>query len=204
MRVSCELRYSFQRLMVAPGAGTEDGIPPGVTKVGYVPVLKPLLRLFDDPAVAFPLLIPVVPVPVERPTLLEPTAPPVPPPSAPPAPCASAMDEVTARTEAKAIIVSFIVVFPATLTSKGRPRQVGRVSRGRPWGRAVGGAGTNPMWVCDPPPPINSALQVACFESAPQYRLVHPDEEEMRSVVNPTRPGRRRARPFISKNANNG
>jgi hypothetical protein len=127
---------SFQRLIIAPGAGTEDGIPPGVTKVGYVPVLKPLLRPFDNPVVAFPLLIPMVPVPVELPALRETAAPPVPPPSAPPAPCASAMDEVTARTEAKAeakaIVVSFIVVFPATLNIESDgPSKWGGVSWGR-------------------------------------------------------------------------
>jgi hypothetical protein len=64
--------------------------------VGYVPVLKPLLRPIDNPVVLLPLLIPVVPVFVELPTLLEPAAPaavsPLVPP--PPAPCAKAMDEV--------------------------------------------------------------------------------------------------------------
>jgi hypothetical protein len=101
-----------QRPITTPGAGTDDGSPPpGVTKVGYVPGLKPPLRPFDNPVVLLlPLLIPVVPVLVELPALLDPTvpvavSPPVPPP---PAPCARAMDEVTARTEAKAIVVSLM------------------------------------------------------------------------------------------------
>jgi hypothetical protein len=105
--------FPNQRLIVAPGAGTEDGRPPGVTKVGYVPVLKPLLRPFDDPVVLLlPLLIPVVPVLVELPKLLA-IAPPavvspvVPAPTAP-APCARAMDELIARTEAKASVASFM------------------------------------------------------------------------------------------------
>jgi hypothetical protein len=78
--------------------------------VGYVPVLK-LIRPFDDPVVLLlPLLIPVVPVPVELPTPLEAAAPaavwPLVPPA--PAPCARAMDELIARTEAKAIVASFM------------------------------------------------------------------------------------------------
>jgi hypothetical protein len=87
--------------------------------VGYVPVLKPMFRPFDDPVVAFPLLIVVVPAaaPVAA-------APPVPPVAVLAAPCARAMDEATARTEAKAIVVSFMWFFPAvvahreTVTSK--------------------------------------------------------------------------------------
>jgi hypothetical protein len=80
-------------------------------------MLGPLIGPY---VVAFPLLIPVVPV-------LDPAPPTAPvlaltPPvaAAPPAPatCASATDEVTARTEAKAIVVSFMWFFPATLTSK--------------------------------------------------------------------------------------
>jgi hypothetical protein len=78
--------------------------------VGYVPVLNPLLRPLDNPVVA--LLIPVVPIPVELPTLLEPAAPVASAPPAPPAPCARAIEEVTARTEAKAIVVSFMWFFP--------------------------------------------------------------------------------------------
>jgi hypothetical protein len=82
--------------------------------VGYVPVLKPPLRPFDKPVVLLlPLIIPVVPVFVELPALLEPaapvaSAPPVPPPSAP---CVRAMDEVAARTEA--IVVNLMSFFPA-------------------------------------------------------------------------------------------
>jgi hypothetical protein len=86
--------------------------------VGYVPVLKPLLGPFDDPVVlVLPLLIPIVPVLVELPTLLA-LAPPaavsplVPPP---PAPCARAMDEVAARAEAKAIVVSLMSFVPAVV-----------------------------------------------------------------------------------------
>jgi hypothetical protein len=80
--------------------------------VGYVPLLKPVLRPFDDPVVAFP----VVPVPIELPTLLEPAttvaaAPLVPAPTPPT--CARAMDEVTARAEARAIVVSFMWFFSA-------------------------------------------------------------------------------------------
>ena len=89
--------------MTAPGAGTDEGIPPGVVKVGYVPVLKPMFGPFDEPVVAFPLLIPVVPA-----TAPVVAAPPVPPLAVLAAPCARAMDDVTARTEAKAIVVSFM------------------------------------------------------------------------------------------------
>jgi hypothetical protein len=104
--------------------------------VGYVPVLKSLLRPFDDPVVA--LLIPVVPVPVELPTLLEPTAPVAAAPPVPPAPCPRAMEEVTARTEAKAIVVSFMWFFPAverqhreTVTSRATAQHAGRAELGR-------------------------------------------------------------------------
>ena len=72
-------------------------------------MLKPLLR-FDDPVVTFPLLIPMVPVPVLVPTPLAAVSPLVPPP---PAPCPKAMDELIARTEAKAIVVSNHVLFLA-------------------------------------------------------------------------------------------
>jgi hypothetical protein len=82
--------------------------------VGYVPVLKPLLRL-DDPITA--LLISAVPVDPAPPTALvlvpKPPAAVSPLVPAPLAPCAKAMDEVTARTEAKAIVVSFMSFFPA-------------------------------------------------------------------------------------------
>jgi hypothetical protein len=82
--------------------------------VGYVPVLKPLLRPIDDPVVLLlPLLIPVVPVLVELPAAPAAVSPLVPPP---PAPCASAMDELIARIEAKAIVVSFMSFFPAVVT----------------------------------------------------------------------------------------
>jgi hypothetical protein len=112
----CRLSYRF---IVDPGAGTDDGIPPGVRTVGLVPVLEPLFTPGVDPVVPLvPLLIPVVPVPVdpEPPTApgLEPAAPvaaapPVPPPpAAPPAPCARAIEELMARTDAKAIVVSFM------------------------------------------------------------------------------------------------
>jgi hypothetical protein len=85
--------------------------------VGLLPVLDPL---FMPVVLLFPL-VPGAPVPVELPTLpedpaiLEPAepvaaAPPVPPPAppAPPAPCARAKEELIARTEAKAIVVSFM------------------------------------------------------------------------------------------------
>jgi hypothetical protein len=98
-----------QRPITAPGAGVDDGIPPGVFKVGLVPVAEPL---FTPVVLLFPLVPAVVPVPVELPAVLElaapvAAAPPVPPPPAPPA-CARAMDELIARTEAKAIVVSFM------------------------------------------------------------------------------------------------
>ena len=75
--------------------------------MGYVPVLEPLIRPFDG-VVLLRLLIPLVPVLVELPTPLDaaPVAAPLAPP--PPVSCAKAMDEVTARTEAKAIVVSFM------------------------------------------------------------------------------------------------
>jgi hypothetical protein len=107
--------------------------------VGYVPVLRPLLRPYD-PVVA--LLIPVVPVPVELPTLLEPAAPAAVSPPAPPAPapCAKATDELIARIEAKAIVVSFMSFFPrggsprdGAIESDG-PSKWGGVS----WGRLLG------------------------------------------------------------------
>jgi hypothetical protein len=84
-------------------------MPPGVVKVGLVPVLEPL---FKPVVLLFPL-VPAVPAPVVLPTLLEPAvpvaaAPPPLPPAAPPAPCARAMEELIARTEAKAIVVSFM------------------------------------------------------------------------------------------------
>ena len=80
--------------------------------MGLVPVAEPL---FTPVVLLFPLVPAVVPVPVELPAVLEPAAPvaaappvpPVPPPPAPPA-CARAMDELIARTEAKAIVVSFM------------------------------------------------------------------------------------------------
>ena len=81
--------------------------------MGYVPVLKPLLRL-DDPITA--LLISAVPVDPAPPTALvlvpkPPAA--VSPLVPPPAPCAKAMEEVIVRTEAKAIVVCFMSFFPA-------------------------------------------------------------------------------------------
>jgi hypothetical protein len=97
--------------------------------VGYVPLLKPVLRPFDDPVVTFP----VVPVPIE---LLEPAAPvaaaplvpaPAPPPAAPPT-CARAMDEVTARAEARAIVVSFMWFFPAAASKANGPNKRGGAS----------------------------------------------------------------------------
>jgi hypothetical protein len=58
------------------------------------------------------------------------------------------------------------------------PSKWGGVSWGRPWGRAIGGNGTDLMWVCDPPSPINSALQVACFEAARRGRPQAFEESE--------------------------
>jgi hypothetical protein len=90
--------------------------------VGYVPVAEPLIGPFDGSVVLLRLLIPAVPVLVELPTLLEPAAPvavPLVPP--PPASCAKATDEVTARTEAKAIVrslMSFPVVVAGEVASK--------------------------------------------------------------------------------------
>jgi len=136
-----------QRPITTPGAGTEDGSPPGVTKVGYVPVLKPVLRPFDDPVVAFP----VVPVPGELPTLPEPAAPvaaaplvpaPVPPPTAPPV-CARAMDEVAARAEARAIVVSFMWLFPAPV--KTSPREVASKGPSRRGGASGAVLGVVPL-----------------------------------------------------------
>ena len=68
--------------------------------------------------------VPAVLVPVEPaaavPGAAAPLVPPVaPPPAPPPAPCARAMDEVTARTEAKVIVVSFICVFLCLETLNG-------------------------------------------------------------------------------------
>jgi hypothetical protein len=100
--------------------------------VGYVPLLKLVLRPFDDPVVAFP----VVPGPIELPTLLEPAAPvaaaplvpaPAPPPAAPPT-CARAMDEVTARVKARAIVVSFMWFFPAAASKANGPNKRGGAS----------------------------------------------------------------------------
>jgi hypothetical protein len=105
--------------------------------VGYVPVLKPLIGPFDDPVVA-------VPVPVELPTLLEPATPvaaaPLVPPApapAPPVSCAKALDEVTARTEVRAIVVNFmwvaVVKAAPTVTSKANgPSKLSAVNWGRP------------------------------------------------------------------------
>jgi hypothetical protein len=84
--------------MVAPGAGNPDGMPPGVVKVGLVP----LVALLFMPVV---VLVLGVLDPVELPTLLEPavlgaaTL-----PLAPPVPCARTIDEVSERTEVKAIV----------------------------------------------------------------------------------------------------
>ena len=96
-------------LIVDPGAGVDDGIPPGVVMVGLVPAAVPLFV----PVV--PLVpLPVLPVPTEPALLAEPAAPvaaapPVPPPpAAPPPACASAMDELIARIEAKTAVVIFM------------------------------------------------------------------------------------------------
>jgi hypothetical protein len=95
--------------------------------VGYVPLLKLVLRPFDDPVVAFP----VVPGPIELPTLLEPATPvaaaPLVPAPAPPT-CARAMDEVTARAEARAIVVSFMWFFPAAASKANGPNKRGGAS----------------------------------------------------------------------------
>jgi hypothetical protein len=72
-------------------------------------VLEPLLRPFDDSAVVFLLLIAVVPV------AAAPPVPPLVPPPAPSAPCAKAIDELIARIEAKAIVVSLMSFFPAVV-----------------------------------------------------------------------------------------
>jgi hypothetical protein len=76
--------------------------------VGYVPVLKPLLRL-DDPIMALLIsVVPVDPAPPTAPVLVPKPPAAVSPLVPPPAPCAKAMEEVIARTEAKAIVVSFM------------------------------------------------------------------------------------------------
>jgi hypothetical protein len=62
-----------------------------------------MFRPFDELIVAFPLLIAAVPA--AAPVV---AAPPVPPVAVLAAPCARAMDEVAARIEAKAIVVSFM------------------------------------------------------------------------------------------------
>jgi hypothetical protein len=96
--------------MVDPGAGTDEGMPPGVDRVGLVPVAEPLFM----PVVLFPPFVPVVPVPVALLALpaapVVAAAPPAPPAAAPPAPpaCASAIVELSARTEAKATVVIFM------------------------------------------------------------------------------------------------
>jgi hypothetical protein len=76
-------------------------------------MLTPLLRLDDPVVLLLSLLNPVVPVLLELPTLPEPAAPAAVSPL--PAPCPKAMDEVTARTEAKPIVVSFMWFFPAVV-----------------------------------------------------------------------------------------
>jgi hypothetical protein len=106
--VHCRPNYRF---IVDPGAGTDDGIPPGVDTVGLVPVAEPLFI----PVVLFPPFVPVVPAPVEPLTLPdEPAAPvaaapPVPPPPAAPPACASAIDELIARIEARIAVVIFML-----------------------------------------------------------------------------------------------
>jgi len=76
--------------------------------VGYVPVLKPLLRL-DDPITALLISVPVDPAPPTALVLVPKPPAAVPPLVPPPASCAKAMEEeLIARTEAKAIVVSFM------------------------------------------------------------------------------------------------
>ena len=94
-------------LIVDPGAGVDDGIPPGVVTVGLVPAAVPLFV----PVVLVPL--PVLPVLAEPALPAEPAAPaaappPAAPPPAPPPACASAMDELIARIEAKTAVVIFM------------------------------------------------------------------------------------------------
>ena len=124
-------------------------------------MLKPLSPI-DDPVVT-PLLIPVVPVLVELPTLLEVAAPAAvsPPPPALSAPCAKAIEGVIARTEAKAIVVSFMCCsfHRKTVTSKATAPAMGRGElRPSSRGRAVGGTGTQLMWLCDPPHAIKISV----------------------------------------------
>jgi hypothetical protein len=95
-------------LIVDPGAGVDDGIPPGVVTVGLVPAEAPL---FVPIVLLVPL--PVLPVLAEPALPAEPAAPvaappPAAPPPAPPPACASAMDELIARIEAKTAVVIFM------------------------------------------------------------------------------------------------
>jgi hypothetical protein len=110
--------------MVVPGAGRDDGNPPGVVTVGLFPAAEPV---FMPVVLLVPL--PVAPVAVEVPVLLAPelpallaapgaAAPPVPPPAAPPA-CARAIEELIAKAEAKTIVVSFMGV---SFLAKKQPR----------------------------------------------------------------------------------
>jgi hypothetical protein len=117
-------------------------------------VLKPLSPI-DDPVVT-PLLIPVLPVLVELPTLLEAAAPAAVSPPALSAPCAKAIEGVIARTEAKAIVVSFMCCSFHRETSKATAPAMGRGELGpSSRGRAVGGTGTPLMWVAIRPLPLN-------------------------------------------------
>jgi hypothetical protein len=95
-------------LIVDPGAGVDDGIPPGVVTVGLVPAEAPL---FVPIVLLVPL--PVLPALAEPALPAEPAAPvaappPAAPPPAPPPACASAMDELIARIEAKTAVVIFM------------------------------------------------------------------------------------------------
>jgi hypothetical protein len=76
-----------------------------------VPVVVPLFMPVVLPVPAVPAVLvdePAAAVPGAAVPLVPPLAP---PPAPPPAPCARAMDEVTARIEAKTIVVNFICFF---------------------------------------------------------------------------------------------
>jgi hypothetical protein len=109
--------------MVDPGAGTEDGMPPGVDKVGLVPAAAPLFM----PVVLLPPFVPVVPVPVALLALPEEPAapvaaapPPAAPPPVPPPACASARVELIARIEAKTAVVIFMGIPLCLISIKRR------------------------------------------------------------------------------------
>jgi hypothetical protein len=106
--------------------------------VGYVPVAEPLIGPFDGSVVLLRLLIPLVPVLVELPTPLDaaPVAALLAPP--PPASCAKAMDEVTARTEAKAIVRS-LMSFPVVVAGEVASKATAPANGGGRAGAVLGG-----------------------------------------------------------------